>query len=303
MKVKGIHSAPALAIVVSALLAAANYLDINAISGTRSPFLTLVILEIACIGLPSVFFCILKGVKYGEKLRLRITKTRNSTVAVYALFMLICGSVALSFGLYKLFPTQFSSSGMAFSAANVSGEGVGITAALTFGIVPAILEEFLCRGIIFAEYSSYGRGVAIVFSSLIFSMLHFSPVRLPIYFFAGIILALTASVTNSVITSAIVHVAYNLFVLFFEKYIYTIAAKNIGGVILMLFIVITGLLLSALLFFGKAEKIYKRNSEENIPTVPIRKREAGDSPFSVQALISPTFIILVVFYIFASVML
>ena len=171
---------------------------------------------------------------------------------------------------------------------------------LAFGVLPAILEEFLFRGIVLAEYSPYGAGTAVLFSSLLFSFMHFTPVRFPIYFFTGIILALTVSACGSVITTGIIHAAYNVFTLYFEKYIYKVAAKQSGGMILLTFIVVTVLLVSAVLFFGKAERMYRLMGEANLPSPLRRKKAAGDPPAFFMALLSPTFIILLVFYLVVS---
>ena len=134
-------------------------------------------------------------------------------------------------------------------------------------------------------------------------MLHFSPVRLPLYLFTGIVLALTAGAADSIIPTVLIHIANNLFVLYFEKYIYRIAGKHSGGLILLTFIVVLITFISAILFFAKAENLYWEFSVANKPS-PLRKKvSAADSPLFVQAILSPTLLLLVVFWIVVSFIL
>lgn len=302
MKVKGIHAAPALLIVISALTAAAGRLDISKLGENTNPYLTVMIIELCCVGLPAVFFCLLRGGEYKGRLPLRTLRLSHIGISAYALLVIVCGSIALSILMYNLFPEAFAASAASVSSSAVAnyGQTDSIYAALAFGILPALLEEFLFRGIVFAEYSPWGGAAAVIMSSLTFSMLHFNPVRLPIYLYCGIILALLTAATGSFIPAMVVHTANNIFVLYFEPYIYKVAGKHSGGLIMLAFLVITALLIAAALFFSASEKLYRTKSEKNAPSPLIRQRGAGEAPLLVQAFVSPTFIILVVFYLVAS---
>jgi len=305
LKIKGIHAAPALITVVAAMMCAAEYLDINKLSGEGSPFLTLAILQIICIGLPAVFFCLLRGNEYRHTLGLRLMKAKHATLCVYAFLFMISGTMALSLLLYSFFPEAFAASGMDSFSAEYSKEmaGEGFYIAITVAILPAILEELLIRGVVRSEYSKYGGGAAIIMSSVLFGLLHFSPVRFPIYFFCGVVLALTASAADSIMPAVIVHVANNLFVLYFEKYVYKIAGKHSGGIILLVFIVVLVMLISAILFFSKAENIYWDYSASNKPAPLVKKKTIADAPLLLQAILSPTLLLLIVFWAVVSFML
>lgn len=302
MKIKGAHAAPALVIIISALICAANYLDITKISGSVNPYLTVMALEIGCIGLPCVFFCLLRGTEYRERLNIRLMRVSHVTVSVYALILLIATGIALSLITYRIFPEAFASSATAGLRGSVEETGMTDTlyAALAFGVLPAILEEFLFRSIVLAEYSPSGGAVAVIFSSLMFGMMHFTPVRLPIYFFTGVILAITLCATGSIIATSVIHASYNVFTIYFEKYIYRVAAKQSGGLILLTFIVVTVLLVFAILFFGRVEKLYRQKSENNLPSPMRIKRHPGDTPPFLSALLSPTFLIFIVFFVIVS---
>lgn len=293
--IAGAYAAPALMIVIIVLFAAANLIDVGKITGNMNPYLSVAILEIVCLGLPTVFFCILRGSSYKGKLRLHFLGKHHLTVMLYALVIMACIGMAMSLALYWLFPEPFAASatGLLESGAAKAGGYDGIYAILCFCVIPAILEELLIRGVILAEYSVYGAGVSVFLSALMFSMLHFSPVRLPIYFACGIILAMLALMTNSIIASAIVHVLYNVFSMYFENYIYKLAGKSSGGLVLLMFIVVTLLLVSLVLFFRRGKILYRYKAEDNEPSPMRRIHKNGDSSNFVAAISSiPLFIVI-----------
>ncbi len=297
MKIKGIHAAPALIIFIMALSCIAGMADIPAISGGNDPMLTVTVLQLVIIGIPTVFFCLLRGHDYTKKLRLRLIPAKHLTMTVYSLAFAVFGSMALSLLMYRFFPYALTESGnsyLSYSGAESSG---AIYAALSLAIVPAVLEEFLFRGIVSAEYNTYGAATSVIMSSVMFAMLHMNFVRMPIYLFTGVVLALTAAVSNSVIASMTVHALNNIFVLFLEPYLYRIAAKSDSGMALMMFIVISLMILFAMLFFMKAERLYSDRAYANEPAPLIRRRKENELPHILQALLSPTFIILAVFFI------
>lgn len=119
----------------------------------------------------------------------------------------------------------------------------------------------------------------------------------------GIILALTAGATRSLLPSVIVHAANNAFVLFYETYLYRIAGKHSGGLILLAFLIGAATLIFAILFFGRAEKLYYGYGVMNRPSPMIRKRKAGELPLWAQAFLSPTFILFAVFSVILAVFL
>lgn len=300
MKVKGIHAAPALLIIISALLCSANLIDVEAISKNTNIHLTIMILELIILGVPSAFFCILQGAGYNQKLRIKMMKAQHVTITVWAFLFMTAGSIVLSFLMYCLFPDAFIASALSSSS---GGSASRIYLLITFALLPALLEEFLFRGVISAEYSSYGTCVAVMMSSLCFGLLHFSFVRLPIYFFTGVVLSLTAGATCSLLPSMLIHAANNAFVLFFETYLYRIAGKHSGGLILLAFIIGVATLVFAILFFSRAEKLYYSYGIINRPSPMIRKRKAGELPLGVQAFLSPTFILFAVFAVTLAIFL
>ena len=301
MKIKGIHAAPALLIVISALLCGANLIDIEAISKNTNVYLTIMVLELIILGVPAAFFCILRGGSYGKELRIKMMKTRHITITIWAFLFMTAGGLVLSLVMYYLFPEAFIASALSSTAGDADTSRIYLL--IVFALLPALLEEFLFRGILSAEYSSYGASVAVIMSSLCFALMHFSFVRLPIYFFMGVVLALTAGATRSLMPSILIHAANNTFVLFFETYLYRIAGKHSGGLILLAFLIGVIMFVSAILFFSRAEKLYYGYGVMNRPSPMIRKRQPGELSLPAQAYLSPTFILFAVFAVILTVFL
>ena len=181
-------------------------------------------LVLICIGLPFVFFCLLRGNEYRALLGIRPMKVKHITLSVYSLIFIVSGTMALSLLMYTLFPEAFAASGMDSKNAVITQYTTGdsIYAAVTFAILPAILEEFLFRGILCHEYERGGVTRAIVLSSLFFGMLHFDLPNLPVYIFSGVILAMVMYATRSLIGAIAAHFLYNIFGLFGQPYINTL---------------------------------------------------------------------------------
>ena len=162
-----------------------------------------------------------------------------------------------------------------------------------FAFQQAVTEEFLYRGIVLTEYEKNGIPLAVILSSLSFGLIHFDPVRLPIYFFYGIVLSLVLYATRSLLSSMIVHMANNIFVMFFEVYVYRAAVKQGGGLLMFFLISITACIIFALLFFGTAEKTYADLSAKNVRSDYARRKPLERGNYVTDAVLNPMFIIFI----------
>ena len=127
---------------------------------------------------------------------------------------------------------------------------------LAYAALPAICEEFVYRGILCREYEHGGVLRAVLVSSLFFALLHFDLQNLPIYLFAGIILAMTLYATRSVFGAMLAHFLYNIFGLFGQPYMNNLYSIT-GSTDLFLFLVTTLFLISAALFCAVAARLYR----------------------------------------------
>ena len=86
-------------------------------------------------------------------------------------------------------------------------------------IVPAVLEEFWMRGIIFRAYSRGNTHAAIVFTSLVFALLHLRANEVVGFLFMGILASIILTKSKSLYAAMVYHGFSNLTALLFGAYI------------------------------------------------------------------------------------
>ncbi|MBO5842999.1 MAG: CPBP family intramembrane metalloprotease, partial [Clostridia bacterium] len=170
---------------------------------------------------------------------------------------------------------------------------------LAYAVLPAICEEVIFRGILCAEFEGRGVACAIAVSSILFSMLHFNLLAMPVYLFAGVTLALVLYTTRSVFCAVIVHFLYNLFCLFgqsgFTDFYVTQSATT-----LFLILMIAALLLCLAVFFGESSRLYRSYAKEGASDAyrPATKPTAAEvAKNTALAFASPGAILCVVLYL------
>lgn len=274
-----------------------HFIDISAFGGEKNLYLTVITAQLIIFALPTVFYSRLRGRKFLSHLRIRLVRVSDIPVMIFALGLMIFGGALLCFAMYRFFPQAFAAaSSGSYNITDATGalSGSNLYSVVAFAILPAVTEEFLYRGVIIAEYERGGAAAAVIMSSLTFSLIHFNPIRIPIYIFNGIILSLVLYATRSLTASIIVHTANNIFVMFFEVYVYRAAVKQGGGLVMFCFICVCLSLLFAALFFGSAQKSYSEMAYKNIPSEYAVKRKSGFFSNLAHALLSPAFIALVI---------
>ena len=220
---------------------------------------------------PAAFYLYYKlereGIPPLKGMRLRAPRLYQLPLLLSATLLLICGNVLISlvfagtgalengFTLYNTFVSR-----------NNGGFFTTVYLVLAYAAVPAFCEELIFRAMLCREYERYNVLSGIVASAVFFAMLHFDLSLFPVYFFSGILLALTMYATGSVIASMAVHMAFNLTGLFGQPFLnafYSITGGT-GG----LFVFILGMLtiLAAALFCTFASKCYSVRAERsNMP--------------------------------------
>ena len=86
-------------------------------------------------------------------------------------------------------------------------------------IIPAVLEEFWMRGIIFGAYNRCNTRTAIIFTALIFALLHLSANEFVGFFFMGIVAAFVLIKSGSLYAAIVYHAFSNLTALLFGAFI------------------------------------------------------------------------------------
>ena len=256
MKIKSVNAAPTLAAVIFLLLLGSGFID-PALFGDTNPYLSVIILELLIFALPALCFCRLRGEGYSRAIRFRLFEPGCLPFILLAAAALMLVSCAIKLGIYALFDYSLEITDIYESYAPDAGYGENVMfSALAFAVFPAITEELVFRGIMLAEYEDCGIPAAVVYSSLLFTMLHFDLKLFPVYFVSGVILAITAYACRSILAAMAVHALNNVFSLFFEDYIWNSILQP-RNIVVFAFIVISLSLLALSLMFGEAGRLYK----------------------------------------------
>jgi len=290
---------PLLLLFVFLLLCGVRYLPAELLGMEENPYFVVVVLELLIYAVPCAFYCRLRGRSFSGKLRFRLPEFGQTLYLLYSAIVLVGGSALLSIGMYSLFPDAFAAGTSETYTSFARNLGIfdGLYLVIAFALLPAVTEELLFRGIVAGSYENLGVFPAVLISSLAFAMSHFSFVRFPVYFFAGLVLVSVLYTTRSVVASMIIHAINNAFILFMEKFLMHIADKQ--SISLVLFCIIAGFvtLLAAVLLCVEAGNIYAGYAKNNVPSDYVVHRKGKAALAAAQALFSPAFLAVVVFYI------
>ena len=289
---------PILVLVIFVIVTAVEFIPADAVGINDNPYFSVVIIQLLTYAVPALFYVRLRGKELSGKLRLRLVKPSHILFLTQAAVFMICGTVLISMLMYRIAPSAFESSALTGYAAFAMNRRFfdGVYLVVAFGILPAMTEEFVFRGIVLGEYQKDGIVIASVISSAMFAMSHFSLVRFPAYFFSGIVLAIVAVVTRSLVASILVHAVNNAFVLLCEQYIINEVDKQNVSLTLLVIIVGAATLLSCMLMCFEANSICRKYSDNNVEPdyVPVKKDLIGRTT---KTFFSPTFLLLVIVYI------
>jgi hypothetical protein len=132
---------------------------------------------------------------------------------------------------------------------------------LAFCIIPPILEAFIFRGAILKELDKRGRLTATLCSSILFALLGFNMLELLPRFLIGCILCMMIYATDSIILSATMHIAYNIFAVFIEPTL--VSMKNVSSnFVLFTFIVTIIVLVVGILLMSGLSRLYHKYSHD-----------------------------------------
>lgn len=155
------------------------------------------------------FYLILKIMKRPVGDTCGFNKPQKNSMAIWCfglcLFMILVGSLVTN--VFNVF-TQAVFGEEAYTPEIGDGTYTLFTFAFTFlnaAIMPALLEEFAFRGAILGIVRKFGDGVAIIFSSLAFALMHGNFGQIPYTFCLGLALAFTRVVTGSIWPCIFIH--------------------------------------------------------------------------------------------------
>ncbi len=243
------------------LLLLSKLIDVTLINRDNE-YMSVVILQMMIFLIPAALWCRFSGEKYIRSLRIRPPKADSMGIIAAASVLMISGGVLISllFGGLESLSENFSLYDT-FISKDDGTAPVKLYLILAYAALPALCEEFVYRGILCHEYERGGVMRAVFLSAFFFGLLHFNLRNLPVYLFAGVILAMTMYATRSVFGAVLAHFLYNLFGLFGQPYVNTF--YNItGSTELFIFIVGFLFLTSAAVFCAEAARLYKKYLSE-----------------------------------------
>ena len=293
-KIKDYHITPIFALIVYILIFAASFIKLNGEMSVNA-FLIVFVTQILVFVLPSMIYKRIKGpIKYRE-LGFRFFGASSVLFVICASVFMFCASVLIGVrtsgvsGAYYADPSQTTLTGILYII-------------LIYCLLPAITEEIAFRSVIYGEYRKYGVFGAVILSSALFSLVHFSLSSFLSYFMCGAVLALVYEVTRSVFASMLTHFLYNLLSVFSQK-ILSDAANKADNMIPFVFAFVCAMLLFLFFALSRAQKILEYDAAKlpekdnsDFPPLPVRLRSLMIS------LISPGFLLCIGFAVFAGIM-
>lgn len=295
MKTKGLNAAPLLVAVIYILLLISGIFNVT--DSDVDPYLSVIIIELLIFALPALFFCRLRGKNYGGRIRMRLFEPGCIPFILTSALTLMLASCAVKLGIYSIFDYSLDVTDTYVTHIPSTDSGTSILfTALAFAVFPAITEELVFRGIVLTEYETCGVFPAVIYSSLLFAMLHFDLKLFIVYFISGMILALSAYVCRSVIAPMIIHTINNIFSIFFEDYIWNSILQP-RNIVIFAFVIIALLLTMLALLFGEAGRIYKSYGRYGADSS--YRPEKNERTPAVYAVMTIPFSVCVLIFIFA----
>ena len=148
---------------------------------------------------------------------------------------------------------------------------------ISIAIVPALAEEFLFRGCILSNLLPYSKTGAIVFSALLFSLMHGNFAQFLYTFVAGLVLGIVYIETGSIWTPTFIHL-FNNFYSLIQQIVYERFGKTQRiGIILTVVdvaIILLGAMLGAWLLYFRKKKGAREGFAEPTKKVVLDKKEA-----------------------------
>lgn len=280
--------APALVFVISVFMVFVQFANLDS-DNESVIYGVMLILQAVVFAVPTGAFCYMRGKKYAFTLDIYAPRKHSLRVILLGALLVILASGVLKFGLFH-FVHDYSAYLLYGSSITLATGSFGGTVlmVLSLAIVPALTEEIIFRGIILKEYRRCGTILSMFFSSLLFAFIHFDLRQFPIYFALGMLLAWIAFITNSVWAAVIVHAAYNLYVIFFEKYIW-LFSSNPDSDILFWLILTAAMFVCAFFFLGASERVM-RYCAENGDSAPAPVKKQSMKLFFVEAVTEKPFL-------------
>lgn len=294
-QLKPATKAPLLVLIIYCLLAASSALTFLWGKDENSAYAAAIVIQILIFVLPTLFYSRLTSLSFTKKLNLRLFPPTKIVLILGLLGIMIFGSLTVSL-LFGSIVGSVGGNTLSLST-GVSIAGMNpLFVIFAFCIVPAVCEEFVFRGVLLSEYSAYGPTAAVILTSALFAMSHFSFAELPSRFFCGIVLAGALYMTKSIFAPMLLHLANNLVNVYLLPYVNAVVLQP-RGALFSVFIVGTLFLACVILVLREGEAVYFEFAYD--PAYAGRRdgRAPGKVDSALVAFFSPTFVICLLFFV------
>ncbi len=195
---------------------------VSFMSNPPHEYIQIAVIELFAIGVPIMVYA--KAVYSGNVKRIKQETCLNRCRLHFVLLAAVLGICGQFVMMILNVPANYvlslwgkeSASGTIAVAGSWYEAALGVFAVV---IIPAALEEFWMRGIIFSAYNRCNTRAAVIFTALIFALLHLSAGEFVGFFFMGIISALVLIKSGSLYAAMVYHAFSNLTALLFGAFI------------------------------------------------------------------------------------
>lgn len=301
IKIKRSFTAPLLVLICYILLMLSGFISKSELMYRDNLYLSVIVIQVLIFVIPGIIYCKVANQKSKKILTFRGFGMRKLLFSVFSVCALICISALVKLGLYELgYSSETYSLYAQYIPAGANGLRDVMYIILAIAVLPSVTEEFVFRGIVLTEYRKSGckTKYAILLSSFLFAMLHFSVEQFPVYFIGGIVFSLVYIVTDSLPAAMTAHIFNNAFSLLFETSILRIIIQS-SSIIFVLFIFFGSFLIFFTVALQLAEKIMLSRAlrGEDIAKPNAMSKNKGKMSADLEAVISPTFIACILLFI------
>ena len=145
----------------------------------------------------------------------RVSIRPQNTMMIIVLTVLCMVSFFLVVGAFEEFlcGIGFSSDNNNNRLAGMNSFEIYLLMVLVSAVLPAVVEELIFRGAILRGFVRYGPVVAVIVSSVLFSLFHLNPLQTVYQFALGVVLALVVLKTGKLIYAIILHFINNFVII------------------------------------------------------------------------------------------
>ena len=155
-----------------------------------------------------------------EPMRLGIKLEPNTPIVILGSIGIVIGAAYIN-----SFMVSFIDFGTLFETDPLTSPVRVLMTFISIAVVPALSEEFLFRGCILSNLLPYGKNTAILFSALLFALMHGNFAQFFYTFIAGIVLGAVYVKTDSIWAPTFIHL-FNNFYSVIQQFLYEQYGKD-----------------------------------------------------------------------------